>query len=57
MITSSFETELFRLPLIIEGSTYGAAVLLALGSAAVSAAVVRKLLDNIDMIAVLKTRE
>ena len=57
LITSGFETELFRLPLIIESSTYGAAVLLALASTAVSAAFVQKLLNNLDMIAVLKTRE
>ncbi|MEE4186078.1 MAG: FtsX-like permease family protein, partial [Gammaproteobacteria bacterium] len=57
LITSSFETELFRLPLIIEASTYGFAVLLALASTAVSAAFVQRLLNNLDMIAVLKTRE
>lgn len=57
LITSSFETELFRLPLVIEASTYGAAVLLALGSTTVSAAFVQRLLNNLDMIGVLKTRE
>ena len=57
MITASFETELFRIPLMIEASSYGLAILLALASTAVSAAFVRHRLDGLDMIAVLKTRE
>ena len=57
VMTSGFETELFRIPLTIESSTYGMAVLLALASTAVSAAFVRKRLNGLDLIAVLKTRE
>ncbi len=57
VMTSGFETELFRIPLIIEASTYGMAILLALASTAVSAAFVRQRLNGLDMIAVLKTRE
>lgn len=57
MLTASFATELFRIPLLIEASTYGAAILLALASTAVSAAFVRRRLDGLDLIAVLKTRE
>jgi putative ABC transport system permease protein len=57
LMTSAFETELFRVPLVIELSTYGTAVLVALLATAASAALVRRRLDRLDLIAVLKTRE
>jgi putative ABC transport system permease protein len=57
IMTAGFETELFRVPLIIQSSTYGKAMLLALASTAVSAAFVWQRLENLDLIAVLKTRE
>jgi putative ABC transport system permease protein len=57
VMMQQFETELYRIPLVIESSTYGIAVLIALAATAVSAAVVRRRLDHLDLIAVLKTRE
>jgi putative ABC transport system permease protein len=57
IMTAGFETELFRIPLVIESSTYAMAMLLALASTAVSAAFVRRRLQNLDLIEVLKTRE
>jgi putative ABC transport system permease protein len=57
LITSSFETELFRVPLIVEPSTFGWAVVIGLAAALVSAYLVRRRLDRLDLIAVLKTRE
>jgi putative ABC transport system permease protein len=57
VMAQSFETELFRLPFVIHPSTYGKAVLIALAAGAVSAALVRRRLDRLDLIAVLKTRE
>ncbi|MCH5373824.1 MAG: ABC transporter permease, partial [Planctomycetes bacterium] len=57
LMTAGFETELFRVPLVIEASTYGMAMLLTLASTAVSAGFVRYRLDRLDMISVLKTRE
>jgi len=57
IMTAGFETELFRVPLVIHSSTYGKAMLLALASTAVSAAFVWQRLENLDLIAVLKTRE
>ena len=56
-MTSTFETELYRVPLVIEPSTFGMAVLAALVATALSAALVRRRLDRLDLIAVLKTRE
>ena len=57
LMTSAFETELYRVPLVIELSTYGMAILVALAATAASAALVRRRLDRLDLIAVLKTRE
>ena len=57
MMTSIFETELFRIPLVLESTTYGIAMLTVLASAAVSAGLVRHQVNNLDLIGVLKTRE
>ena len=57
MMTSIFETELFRIPLVLESTTYGIAILTVLASAAVSAGLVRHQVNNLDLIGVLKTRE
>lgn len=56
-LTSAFETELYRVPLVILDSTYGKAALIALATTIAVAAVVRRRLDKLDLIAVLKTRE
>ncbi len=56
-MAASFDTEMFRIPLIIHASTYGYAILLVLIAAAISAAVVRRRVDKLDLIRVLKTRE
>lgn len=56
-LTSAFETELFRVPLVILDATYGKAALIALASTVVCAAFVRRRLDRLDLVGVLKTRE
>ena len=57
LMTASFNTELFRVSLKIEPSTYGMAMMIALLATAVSAAIVRRRVDHLDLIEVLKTRE
>lgn len=57
LVAESFVTELYRVPMIIEPSTFGWAALTGLTAAVISAAVVRQRLDRLDLIAVLKTRE
>jgi putative ABC transport system permease protein len=57
LITDLFETELYRVPMVIRASTFGLAVAITVASAAVSAFLVRRRLDRLDLIAVLKTRE
>ncbi|TCN21284.1 putative ABC transport system permease protein [Sinorhizobium americanum] len=56
-MTSAFETELYRVPLVLRDATYGKAGLIALAATLVCAAIVRRRLDRLDLIAVLKTRE
>jgi len=49
--------EIFRIPLIIEPSTYATAALVVIVAAILSSLLVRSRLDNLDLIAVLKTKE
>jgi putative ABC transport system permease protein len=56
-ISSAFDSELYRLPLVIEQSTYVFAVEVLLVSAVGTALVVRRKLDRLDLVEVLKTRE
>ena len=54
---AAFETELFRLPMVAEASTFAlasGAVVVAMG---LSALVVRRKLNRLDLVEVLKTRE
>ena len=46
-----------RLPLMIEPSTYGLAVLVLLGACVVAGVVMQRLVGRLDLISVLKTRE
>jgi len=57
LMAAMFRTELYRVPLTIEPSTYGVAVLIALASTAASAAVVGRRIGRLNLIEVLKTRE
>ena len=57
VVTASFTTELYRVPLVLLPRTYGWAIVVALVASTVSAALVRRRLDRLDLIAVLKTRE
>jgi putative ABC transport system permease protein len=51
------DTEMFRLPLIIEPKTYAYAVVSILLSGMVSALIVRHRIDHLDLVSTLKTRE
>jgi putative ABC transport system permease protein len=56
-IASAYQWELFRIPLFVSGRTFGFAVLVLFGAALFSALVVRRRIDRLDLVAVLKTRE
>lgn len=57
LIVAAFKTELYRVPFVLEGSSYGWAMIIVIASTALSAALVRRRMDRLDLIAVLKTRE
>jgi putative ABC transport system permease protein len=57
VIVLAYDTELFRIPLIIGRSTYGFAALVTLAAALASGLLVRRLLDRLDLVAVLKSKE
>ena len=53
----TLDAELYRFPLIISPRTYAAAVAVVLGVGTVAALVVRRKLDHLDLVEVLKTRD
>jgi putative ABC transport system permease protein len=57
LITLAYESDLFRIPLVIARATYAYSALAVLLAAALSALAVRRRVDRLDLIAVLKTRE
>jgi len=57
MIVINAQTDLFRVPVILELDTYAFAVTIVLVSAIASGLLVRRRLDELDLIAVLKTKE
>jgi putative ABC transport system permease protein len=57
LITSSFTTELYRVPLVLQSRTFGWAIVIVILASAASAVLVRRRLDSLDLISVLKTRE
>lgn len=57
LLTTFLDQEVFRFPLVIEHSTYGLAASVVLAASIVSALYVRRQLDHLDLIAVLKSRE
>ncbi len=56
-IVTTLQTDLFRIPFVIEPSTYAFSATVVLLSAAVSGLIVRRKLDKLDLVAVLKTKE
>jgi putative ABC transport system permease protein len=56
-MSAQIETDLFRIPLVLEPSTYAFASAVVLVSAALSALIVKRNLNRLDLVAVLKTKE
>jgi len=53
----TFQTDLFRVPVFIEPSTYSYAAGVILVASVISGLIVRRRVDHLDLVAVLKTRE
>ena len=56
-MVQGFESELYRIPFVIAPKTFAFASLVVAGAAVISALLVRRRIDRLDMIEVLKTRE
>ncbi len=57
MFIRSMQTDLFRIPLVLEPSTFAYAALVVLVCSVLSALVVRTRINHLDLVGVLKTRE
>lgn len=56
-MAAGFESELYRVPLVVNREVFAYASLVVIGAALVSGLIVRRRIDRLDLIAVLKTRE
>jgi len=56
-VAHALTSDLYRVPLVIEMSTYAQAAAVVLASALISGFIVRRKLDQLDLVEVLKTRE
>jgi putative ABC transport system permease protein len=57
LLIQAFSSDLYRVPFVIEQATYAKASLVVLVATAASALIVRRRIDRLDLIAVLKTRD
>ena len=57
LLAQQYQWELFRLPLVVRSDNYAFAFLVVMVAAVLSAWVVRRRLDRLDLVEVLKTRE
>ena len=56
-MTKNLQSDLFRIPLVLEPRTYAFATLVVVVSAVISSLIVRRRLDHLDLVEVLKTKE
>jgi putative ABC transport system permease protein len=57
VIMTALETELYRFPVVISPATYALSAVVTLAAAAISGFLVRRRLDRLDLVQVLKSRE
>jgi putative ABC transport system permease protein len=56
-MVAGFQTELYRIPLIIEPATYAFAATVVLASAVISGLMIQRKINRLDLVEVLKTKE
>ena len=57
LVTAAVNTEMYRFPLVIAPATYGFAAAVTLTASVLSGLIVRRKLDRLDLVAVLKSKE
>jgi putative ABC transport system permease protein len=55
LVSLAYDTELYRVPFVVERATYGRAVVVILLAATASGLIVRRKLDRLDLVSVLKS--
>ena len=56
-LTMGLQTEIYRIPLVVENSTFAFAASVVMVAAIVSGLIVRRRIDRLDLVAVLKSRD
>ena len=56
-LSNSFSSDLYAIPLVLTPSTFATASLIVLAASFVSVMLVRRRVDRMDLVAVMKTRE
>jgi putative ABC transport system permease protein len=56
-MSAAFQSDLYAIPVVLKNHTFGYASVVALAAAIISVLVVRRRLDTLDLVAVMKTRE
>lgn len=56
-LTKGYELDIMRMPFVLNRSTYGYSAVVVLVAAACSALIVRRRIDHLDLVGVLKTRD
>jgi putative ABC transport system permease protein len=57
LLSRSLDTELYRIPLVLDSATFSFAVLVIIVAALLSGMLVARRINKLDLVAVLKTRE
>ena len=56
-MVAAFDSDLYAIPLVVTRETYTRAALVVAGASLISALIVRRRIDRMDLVAVMKTRE
>jgi putative ABC transport system permease protein len=56
-VVATFQTEMYRFPMVVSVRTYAVAIGVTLTAATISGLIVRRQLDHLDLVGVLKTHE
>lgn len=57
LLTTLFETELYRIPMVIDAETYGTSMAVVAAATLFCGFLVRRRIDRLDLVAALRTRE
>ena len=57
LMSQAMSTEMFRIPFVIHPATYGLATVVVLAASTISGLIVRRKIDQVDMVSALKIRE